>query len=79
MKSKSILIIIFAIQTLYVMAQSADQKTIIRTNHKGIVKSVEYSKEDKSFRIPKSADDFFKDVLKIQTVDGFEKKNEQIE
>ena len=38
------------------MVQDEEQKTIIQKDKKGIVQSVEYSSEDKSVPIPKSAD-----------------------
>jgi len=73
MKSKILSVFILAVMTLNGMAQFAEQKTVIRKDHKGIVQSIEYWKNDKSVSIPKSADVFFKDVLNTQTSDRFEK------
>lgn len=74
MKTKFISLIILTAMSLSGMAQYAERKTIIRRDQKEVVKAIAYSKEDKSVRIPKTADEFFKTVLNTQTVDRFDKK-----
>jgi len=48
MRTKILSTIILAIISLCVMAQPAERKTIIQKDRKGIVQSVEYSREDKT-------------------------------
>jgi len=74
MKTKIKSIIILVVMSLNVMAQFSERKTVIRKDHKGIVQSLVYSNEDETVRIPESADEFFKTVLKTQTADRFDKK-----
>ena len=74
MKTKFISIFIIAAMSLNGMAQNTERKTIIQENSKGIVQFVEYSNEDKTVPIPKTANEFFKTVLKTQTADRFEKQ-----
>jgi Ni/Co efflux regulator RcnB len=73
MKRKIVSIIFFAALSLSGMAQNAEQRTVIRTDSRGVVKSVEYSNTDRSVTIPKSENEFFRDVLKTQTADRFDK------
>jgi Zn-dependent metalloprotease len=70
---KLLLTVVFIATLLFCFAQHAEQKTITQTNKKGIIESVEFSSTDKSIRIPVSSDVFFKDILKIQKEDRFEK------
>ena len=77
MKTKILSIIILAAISLNGLTQSAERKTIIQKDRKGIVQYVKYSNEDKSVRIPKTADEFFKDVLNTQTSDSFEKNTKK--
>jgi hypothetical protein len=74
MKTKLFTIILFATVIFSGISQNTEQKTIVQKDNKGIVQSIEYSNEDTSMQIPKNADEFFNTVLKIQTVDSFEKK-----
>ena len=73
MKTKIFSIIILTAITLNGMSQPSERKTVIRKDNKGVVQSIEYSNVDNSVSIPKSADEFFKNVLNIQTADKFEK------
>ena len=63
MKTRIVFFVIFCALTLSGMAQTAGQRTVIRTDDKGVVKSVEYAKEDESVRVPKSADEFFQQCI----------------
>ena len=74
MKTKALFIIILMSMSFFGIAQSAERKTQIQNNERGIIQSVEFSSEDETFRIPKSADEFFRDMLKVQTADRFEKR-----
>ena len=74
MKTKILSIIILAAISLSGMAQLTERKTVVQKNSKGIVQSVEYSNEDKTIAIPKSADEFFKTVLNTQKADRFDKQ-----
>jgi len=74
MKTKTLFIIIFMTMSFFSMAQSAERKTQIQKNERGIIRSVEFSSEDKTVRIPESADEFFRDMLKVQPADRFEKR-----
>ena len=60
--------------TLSGMAQYSENKINIRKDNKGMIRSVEYTKEDTSLPIPKSSSDFFINMLKIQTLDRFDRK-----
>ena len=73
MKAKIISIIILIAISLNGMAQDTERRTIIRTDNRGIVESVEYSIEDKTVPIPRSAEEFFNIVLRTQTADRFER------
>ena len=74
MKTKSLFIIILMSMSFFGMAQSADRKTQIQKNERGIIQSVEFSSEDETVRIPTSADEFFNNVLNTRAADRFEKK-----
>jgi Zn-dependent metalloprotease len=71
MKTKVLLTVIFTAISLCGFSQYMERKTVIQTNEKGTVQSVEFSSEDQSVRIPGSAEVFFRDMLKIQSTDGF--------
>jgi hypothetical protein len=64
---------VFTVISVCVFSQYAEQKTVIQTDEKGTVQSVEFSGEDQSVRIPGSAEVFFRDMLKIQPTDVFVK------
>jgi hypothetical protein len=70
---KLLLIAVFTATSLFCFAQNTEQKTIIQKNNKETIESVEFSSADKSVRVPASAEVFFKDLLKIQKEDRFEK------
>jgi Zn-dependent metalloprotease len=70
---KLILLAVFTATSLFCFAQNVEQKTIIQKSNKGTIESVEFSSTDKSVQIPASAEVFFKDLLKIQKEDRFEK------
>jgi len=70
---KLLLTAIFTATSLFCFAQNTEQKTIIQKNNKETIESVEFSSTDKSVRVPASAEVFFKDLLKIQKEDRFEK------
>jgi len=80
MKINILSIVILIATTMNGMAHYPDySKTIIRKDHRGLIRSIEYTTEDKTVPIPKSSDDFFKSVLRIQSSDRFERTTHQFE
>ncbi|MCL2289162.1 MAG: M4 family metallopeptidase [Bacteroidetes bacterium] len=72
MKTKILFIIILIFISFFGMAQHAEWRTEIRKNERGVIRSVEFSNEDRTVQVPKSADEFFRQVLNTQIADKFE-------
>ena len=74
MKTKILTIVILTTISFSGMSQGSERRTVVRKNTNGIVRSVSYSSADRSVRIPESSDVFFREVLKTQEADRFEKR-----
>ena len=65
----------FLAAPIIAVAQSVEM-TKVRYSESNTVKSVEFSKADRSFRAPQSADAFFSDILRKSPNDDFRKNDE---
>jgi len=74
MKTKFFTTVILITIAMCGIAQKSVLKTVIQKDSKGNIHYIEYSKEDQSVNIPKTAEEFFKNVLNIQKADYFERK-----
>jgi len=63
--------LIFAAIFMVITWSGFAQETTLRKNSKGVLESVEFSKEDKQVSVPATAEVFFKEMLKAKSTDEF--------
>lgn len=73
---KFLSIIIFFALSMSGMAQQIERRIEIQRNENGAIRSVEFSSTDRTVQIPKSADEFFRNMLQVQTADRFERRSQ---